>query len=178
MKQNRTSRLNRQALTLMQLNNWHKRFWRAQSKLADNRISDETIFTLATVDMYSETVRGVPLRQKKSIEQALEDAHHAQRFVRSEFSRRGGKTPGCDVLQSMIEKIVTGNPRMSERQLFHELTRQQVNGTVTSIDREADVRAGEPRMIHFVSNDATLKRAPLSGLKDRLYRAKKKIKSR
>ncbi len=47
----------------------------------DKRISDETIFKLATVDMRSEAMRQVSVKSQKSIGQALADAEMARSTV-------------------------------------------------------------------------------------------------
>jgi hypothetical protein len=62
--------------------------------------------------------------------------------------------------------------------LFLALKDEPGSGTVASIDNESDVLADAPRMIHFAEDNGKLMTAPLSGLKDRLFRAKKKINSR
>jgi hypothetical protein len=164
--------------TIEQINNRNKEFWLEQSKVTLDRICDEPLFTVATANMNSEVIKGVPLKLQTSIDQALEDAEKARRIFQISFSRKGGRASMCDALQTLIEQIARENRKIDARALAIALKGDRGAGTVTSIDMEADVMAGEPKMIHFVGDDEKPRRAPLSGLKDRLYRARKKIKSR
>ncbi len=163
--------------TLEQINERHREFWPEQSTLMDQRMSDETIFKLAAIDMGSETMRQVPLKSQKTIEQALADAEMAKNTFQSAFSRKGGRSSKSDALQSVIQEIVQENPKITQGQLLRELTRKQEAGVVVSIDEEPDVLAGVGKMIHFVDEGETPKKASVSGLKDRLSRAKRKIAS-
>jgi hypothetical protein len=159
--------------TLEQINERHREFWPEQSKLMDQRMSDETIFKLAAIDMRSETMRQVPLKSQKPFEQALADAEKTMNIVQSAFSRKGGRSQKSDALQSLIQDIVQENPKITQGQLLRELTRKQKAGdVVVSIHEEP-----EGKMIHFVDEDETPKKASVSGLKDRLSRAKRKIAS-
>jgi hypothetical protein len=85
------------------------------------------------------------------------------------LSRRGGKAPQRDPLQKLIEEIVCQDPKISQPQLWHRLRKEIGNGTIVSIDPE-----GPARKIHFVASDGKVKTAAVSGLKDRLSRAKQK----
>ena len=94
--------------------------------------------------------------------------------VQSAFSRKGGRAHKCDALQDLIREIVLGQPHITAGQLLRVLRGSPGAGVVVSIDEESDVLAGEARMIHFVDDNGTSKTASISGLKDRLSRAKKK----
>jgi len=141
-------------------------------------MSDDAIFNLAMKDMRSEIARAVPVRSQKSFEQALEDAEGARSIVQSAFSRRGGKMPKSDALQDLIREVAFWDPGITVRQLLRELMRRQGEGVVVSIEGKCQTLAGEGRRIHFEDHNGTSKTAPVSGLKDRLSRAKKKITSR
>jgi hypothetical protein len=73
------------------------------------------------------------------------------------------------MLQSLIEKIVGERPRITARQLEEKLRSYQGLGIIADIDEE---------VISFANKDDRLKDAKVSGLKDRLSRAKAKVKSR
>jgi len=66
-------------ITLRKINERNRQFWLEQSKLRIERISNELIFHLATIDMRQESTRGIPLNRQKSIELALEDAEMTDR---------------------------------------------------------------------------------------------------
>lgn|ERR1700732_84407 len=168
----------RASLTLREINEQNHRFWSVRSEICERRASDESLCDIALESIHSEIVRGIPVRSQKSFDQALADAEMAMKTLQSGFARKGGRPTGCDALQDVIEEIVEENPKIRLRQLRGELDGDHGAGTITSIDEEADVKADEPRMIHFVDDDGTPRTAPLSGLKDRLYRAKIKLASR
>jgi hypothetical protein len=165
----------RAPLTLQEINEQNHRFWSVRSEICERRASDESLCDIALESMHSEIVRGIPVRSQESFDQALADAEMAMKTFQSGFARKGGRPTRCDALQSLIEKIAVENLEITPGQLRRELSSAPGEGTITSIDEEADVKADEPRMIHFVDDDGTPRSAPLSGLKDRLYRAKNKI---
>lgn len=169
---------NRAPQTLQEINEQNHRFWSVRSEICNRQISDESLFDIATENMRSEIIRGVPVRSQKSFEQALADAEMAKLTFQRAFSRKGGNAPRCDALQSLIEEILDENPKITPGQLLIALSGARGAGTITSIDKEADVKADEPRLIHFVDDDETPKPSPLSGLKDRLFRAKRKLRLR
>jgi hypothetical protein len=161
-----------------EVNRLNREFWLKESERRDKRMSDELLRKRAEKDMRSESARGVPIKLQKTLEQALTDAEGSKNAFQSDFSHKGGCAPRCDALQSLIKEIVDKNSKITPGQLLRELRRVQGAGTISSIEEESDAKADEPRMIHFVEDDETPKRTPISGLKDRLYRAKRKIASR
>ena len=165
-------------LTTKDLNEQNRRFWQIQSDLLEKRMSDELLFDIATMDMRSETHRQIPIYSQKTLEQALADAEKVKNAFQSDFSRKGGSAHRCDALQSLIETIVVENPKITQGQLLRELRRDRAVGIVTSIDEESDTLADEAKEINFVNEDGTPKTASVSGLKDRLSRAKRQIASR
>lgn len=165
-------------LTLQDVNEQNHRFWSVRNEIRDRRMSDESLLDIAMEDIRSEMLRGGPVGSQKSFDQALADAEMTMKTLQSGFARKGGSTPRSDALQNLIEEIRGENPKITQGQLLIALSGPRGEGTVTSIDKESEVKAGEPRMIHFVEENERPKRALLSGLKDRLYRAKKKIASR
>jgi hypothetical protein len=164
-------------LSPQQVNERNRMFWDVQSKLRAERISSEAILEIAINDVRSETSK-VSIRLQKPFDQALADAEKTMNIVQSAFSRKGGKAPKRDALQILIQDIVIQKPKITAGQLLYTLKSIRGAGTVTSIEEESDVRGGEPRMIHYVDDSRTPKTASLSGLKDRLSRAKRKIVSR
>ncbi len=148
-----------------------------QSKLRAEWISNEAILEIAINDVRSETSK-VSIRLQKSFDQALADAEKTMAIVQSAFSRKGGKAPKRDALQAIIQEILIQKPKITAGQLVYTLKSDLGAGTVSSIDAESELRGGEPRMIHYFDDNGTPKTASLSGLKDRLSRARRKIVSR
>jgi hypothetical protein len=166
-------------VVLQKINQQNREFWEKENKLRDKRISIEVIFTIATNEMRSETSRGVSARAQKSFEQALADAEKTLRLVRSDFSRRGGRRHKSDSLQDLILKIVREDTRITENQLLDRLEDQAGEGIISSIDGWSDVLAGDTRNIrYFDEHTQKDKTARLSGLKHRLSRAKKYIRTK
>ena len=159
------------SLTITQWNQRNVEFWREQSELMRARIKDEVVLAITIRDLESEVRRGVAIRSQKSFEQALADAAESKRVIRGQFAREGGKSRKPDALQQIIERLVKGDPNLSERGLYHALREEMTDCTITQIHGGSDgAREGE---ICFISDDGKQKSAPLSGLKDRLSRAKK-----
>lgn len=172
-------------LTLGALNNRHRTFWTEQSKLMEERIANEDLLRFAMEDLRSEVRRQIPVYYQKNLHEALEmvaktkdhfESQPPKRF-HSDLSRKGGKAPKADVLQQLAVEIVRQNPAIRERQLLHAL-KKKGDKIGLRVDGDADVIAGEPKKIYFVDPRGRQKTALVSGLKDRLYRAKQKIKSR
>jgi hypothetical protein len=160
-------------ITLEQINVRNQQFWLEESKCREKRITEATLFSIAKNDMRSENIRGIPLKRRKSLEQALADAEIVRNEVQCGFSQKGGRAPKRDVLQDVIAGIVREEPNITQRKLLLKLKKEEGQGTVVSIDRESDVLAGDVRKIHFVDAHGRTKRASVNGLKDRLSRAKK-----
>ena len=119
--------------------------------------------------MLAEHTRGTPVYFQVSIYEALENAEHiGQRFF-AQRSRKGGKARTTDSLQLLIEEIVERCPSITAHQLLCELQSQQHFGVIQDIDDET---------ICFTNCGDRFKTAALTGLKDRLSRAKIKLRSR
>jgi hypothetical protein len=69
--------------------------------------------------------------------------------------------------QDLIHEVVTRRPDISAKELLETL-----RGHRPPVE---DIDGGT---IHFANRDGSYKEAPISGLKDRLTRARKKLKSR
>ena len=93
------------------------------------------------------------------------------------LARKGGKAPKGDALQELILAIVRKDPRISEKQLLDMLAGEAGADVVTSIDEPSNLLAGDTPCIHFDNDDGRPKIASVQGLKDRLSRAKRKIKN-
>jgi hypothetical protein len=164
---------------IRELNMQNQEFWRMQSNLTRQRISEPIIAQLALSDLRSELTKGIPIRLHKTLEQALADLTvvktRLRKLCHSEFSRKGGRAPKVNALNKLIEGLVYRDPTINVTQLLHGL-RKSDDGVITSIDSTEMVLAGDCRRIHFVNDDGKPKSVPVSGLKDRLSRIKAKNK--
>jgi hypothetical protein len=155
--------------TLREINEANSRFWRKQRSLFDERMANDAIRETASEAWQAQQHRAVPLACQFSLEKALEDAERAgQRFL-AQLARRGGTASKTDSLQLLIQKTVSRCPDISADRLLDALRANQ------GIDPAEDI---DEHTIHFTNHDGRSKKASVSGLKDRLSRAKKKLESR
>jgi hypothetical protein len=155
--------------TLKEINEANSRFWREQRSLFDKRMANDAIHETASEAWQAQQHRAVPPACQFSFEKALEDAERAGKRLLAQQARRGGTAPKTDSLQLLIQEIVTRRPVISKDQLLEVLRANQGIGPVEDIHEDT---------IHFTNLDGRSKEAPISGLKDRLNRAKKKLESR
>jgi hypothetical protein len=161
-----------------QINEQNRQFWIKQSALRDERMSDPTIFKIATRSMNWEAVSGVPVKFRKTFELALDHAASERGLFRSEHSRKAGRAPKGDALSDLIQRLVFLNPKITEKELLRQLEAQVGQDTILSIEAESQSLANDARRIYFEEEDGRPREASVPGLKDRLSRAKAKINSR
>ena len=162
--------------TPKEINELNRQFWSKQTDLMDQRMADPEILKIAMKDIESESLRQVPLYNQKSFARALETAAKtkadilktAAKSFQSDFSKRGGTAPKADALQRLIMEIVQRKPNITEPELLGELENRKSGSIISDIDNDDG-------FIEFQNGDQQFKRARISGLKDRLSRAKKKL---
>jgi hypothetical protein len=155
--------------TPKEFNEANSRFWRERRIVLYERMADPAISETASEAWRAQQSRAVPLANQFSLETALEDAERAgQRFLK-QLARKGGTVRKTDALQLLIEKIVERRPSISRDELLNSLDAAKHPGIIQDIDTA---------FIHFTNHKDTTKKARISGLKDRLTRAKKKHQSR
>jgi hypothetical protein len=134
-----------------------------------DRLSNDAIAEVAVQIINSESKNNLPTYFRKSYEIALEEAENSQNVLKKHFATKGGKAAKEDALQKYIIKCVRLNSKITESQLLNMLMNQKGHGLIDDIDDD---------VISFSNPNGTIKDAPVTGLKDRLSRAKKKISSR
>jgi hypothetical protein len=159
-----------QSSFLRDLNERNRAFYEEQSRKLDENL-DETTWKIALNQRESEAARGIPINNW-SFDRAVADAAKARALVRSEQGRSAGRAPKTDALQRLILQLARTRPQMTQKELLARLKEMESGGVIDDIDGY-EVR--KP-YIHF-SQDGRSKSAPISGLKDRLRRAKKMITS-
>ncbi len=157
------------SLFLRRLNERNQQFWLEQSELFSKQFSIETVRTRALEILRKEAPR-VPLKNRQTLESAADDAYQEQSRFRREFSQKGGQAIKEDFLSRLIQELVLAQPNLSQRQLFHKLRQLESEGNVKL--------APDGKTITFFYGNGKSKTIPVSGLKDRLFRAKKKRDSR
>ena len=155
--------------TISEIDEGNRRFWEEQTALRDRRMADPAIREAAFVRFSDEQARGVPIRNQTTIEKLLADAEADKRRFLSQHGRKGGQTKRADALQQAILDLVRHRPEITEAKLKDILTRARFPRLIEDVDDEK---------ISFAQPDGRLKEARITGLKHRLSRAKKILKSR
>ena len=135
------------------------------------RIADTVVLASALNDLSAQELLRKTIGFQKSLEVALADADERvygeeRRFkkFRTAMAKKGGAAAKADPLHMDILRIVRGSPNITEPELRNQLKMM--------FGRDFD---NENKAIDF-SAKGKEKSAPLSGLKDRLFRAKKQIR--
>jgi hypothetical protein len=152
----------------------HRKYWRKESVLMNERLASPAICLIAFNDVSTDEAETRLIRSRKTYEKALASAEAAHAISRRSFACQGGKVAKTDSLQDLIIKIVRSKPEISERNLL-KILRKMINeddAVVVAVDREADLSVGDRSKVHFRHRGID-KTALVSGLKDRLFRAKK-----
>ena len=156
-----------------EMNRRHREFWDVESQVFERRLADPQLVAAATEDMNSEILRRVPIYSRKTMELAFEDAEKRRAKIRSGDGSKGGRPRRGDALQGLIEEIVSARPSarpaISASALLEQLREFQHQGVVIDIEDDK---------IWFSDARDASRSAPISGLKNRLTRARKSAKSR
>jgi len=155
--------------SLKEINQINRRFWCEQRKLLKIRLVDGAIRETAIEFMSEEAAAGVSFHAQRSVYRALEDAERIGRRFLAQQARKGGKARKTDELQLLIERIVQSQPSITAPQLEAKLIEHQHIEPVQDIDK---------KVIWFSTRDGRSEQARLTGLKDRLFRAKQKLRAR
>jgi hypothetical protein len=153
---------------IVALNKRNKELWRAQQKFMEARMADEAIAAVALKAMAFEGQRQVPTSSQTNLEMALVEAEEAKRIFLSHLGRSGGKSKKCDALQELIMQIVRQSPSITHKQLLERLREHCPIPPTEEIDDGT---------IFFTSREGRAAEAKISGLKDRLSRARKQIRA-
>ena len=105
-----------------------------------------------------------PLAHQDSVESIVDRVVAARKAALLEQARRAGRAKKTDALQDLIISLVGERPNMTGPELLARLEEEQYGAVIDDI---------EEGMIYFKGSNGRLKEAPISGLKDRLSRAKK-----
>ena len=163
-----------QTLTPALMNQRCADFWQREAELMSQRTSNPAICRIAS-RIYDSHVSNLPFELQLTYELILAEAEHLRSIVMEEQARRGGRARKPDALQLLIDEIVRENPELNQNQLFYRLRREEGQGVIVRIDRPEEMLAGDEPCIHFQTEEGVEKTASLSGLKDRLSRAKKRF---
>jgi hypothetical protein len=168
-----------QPSALAEINQRNERFWAERSELLNRQTQDAALCLIAMKDLSSEKIRKVPFESRKSFEECLAHADDSKTIILQAFSQKGGKAAKSDALQRWILDTVRGDEKISSGQLLIKIRKLAKKGDsiFSKVSRESDTSNDQTEHIYFDDNGES-KTAPVTGLKDRLSRARKKIPSR
>jgi hypothetical protein len=152
----------------MDRNERNKAFWDVESGKADRLQADPWVVGRVLNVLASELARDVPSYSRTDFRAALSDADAERRDVLKHQARRGGQAKKPDLLQERIVEIVRTSPKITCHELLSRLRDEAGGLVIEDIDEEE---------IWFNGRNGSSKSAPLSGLKDRLSRAKEICRS-
>ena len=142
-------------------------FWDNQMSLLAARSSDPILVTVALQILKSvPSVAARLLRERMSFERALEAAENYHHTIKRGLAQKGGRALKEDSLQRLIMSIVQHTPNVTTKLLLRALEREPPGRVIKHIGNE---------LIEFSDDNGIVQTAPISGLKDRLSRAKKKL---
>jgi hypothetical protein len=154
---------------IVELNRRNRQFWEVQRARIETAMSDEAVVETALSAMISELERRIPAYCQITFEAALEHAERSKHWILSEQSRKGGKAKKPDALQELILDIARHAPSITALQLLERIKDRSGIAPLEDVDEQ---------VIYFTGHDGRSKEARISGLKDRLSRAKEKLNSR
>lgn len=151
-----------------EMNIHHRSFWEAEAVKFRGRAERPALIAAALRRVQDEQLRRVPVTSQKDLGAFLADverelAEFSQMSAR-ERGANGGRSRKPDALNLIIESLVAKRPRVSLAQLLDSLKQHEGLGVISDIaDNEIGyVTKGHSKVIR------------VSGLKDRLSRARKK----
>jgi hypothetical protein len=151
--------------TLSELNEFHAQSWAKRATLMEGLLLDDAVVHMAIYDLSTETAN-LPFGLRKGFEAALEQAAERKTICLSWIGKKGGRPRGCDALQVVINDSVSKRRDLTVAQVLAILSNKKWEGVVEDVD--------EKKMeIWFIDKDGRRKASPISGLKDRLNRARK-----
>jgi hypothetical protein len=156
-------------ITLSEIQRINKVLWREQAVLLEKGMADPVVRGIALEIMATEQRRGISVCEQLSIYTALTAAVCLKRKVLSDQGRKGGSAEKRDPLSKWLRELVRRDPQISEQECIEKLRSEKGLGLITDIDEN---------FIYFATSEGKEKTAKLSGLKDRLSRARKELSSR
>ena len=151
--------------TISEINMKSSAFWAIETERMLERMADEALRDTALETINAELIKATPIRFQTTLEFALFDAEKKRDRFSTNFAQRGGKAKKPDALQQLIEAIVRENPSITLKLLLKKIKAQEYEGVIDEVTDDE---------ISFSNYNGRLKSAPLSALKHRLSRARKK----
>ena len=154
--------------TFKEINQQNSAYWEKRNRHLEKIMLNEAVLKITLKNSMSPGEVNLPLRDQSPFEVHLESAYQIYLECSSYFSKLGGRAMKEDPLQKYILKLLETRPDITSAQLLKELKNKVGGDLIYSIEHNS---------ISFWSHPDKFKDAKISGLKDRLGRAKKKINS-
>jgi len=159
--------------TAAAINTANAEFWRVASSLLIDALADEKQRDWVLNRIEVDELLGRQLIYRKSLEGVVEERERDRRAMelvkqnaRHELAVKGGTARKKDALQNLIEREIAHRPDIGVGGLLQMLKAQSPGSVIAQIDtNEGDIELRDGKCV------------PVSGLKDRLYRARKFLKS-
>lgn len=155
-------------ITPAEINERNRFFWEGRSAISDKRAANPILMKIALGAMASEEMRKIPIRHWLSLDSQLEEADNARVTYRTLLNHEASAAKRGDALQKFIRSAIKRKPGLNKDELLQQLRASCGIGSILSVTQEE---------IEFDGPNGTIKSAPVSGLKDRLSRAKKSFRS-
>jgi hypothetical protein len=156
-------------VTPAEINRRNEAFWAVQRALAETRVADEVLRSHAISQIYDEVTRSVPIYFQRSFEHILDIAATLKQSVQRKQACRAATANRTDALGKLIEEALQQNPRITWKQLYRQLQ---------AGCRESEVVLGVGDTVIEYMNGGRVRKALVSGLKDRLSRVRRRLNSR
>ena len=155
--------------TAAEMNQTNSDFWAKQNKKISDQLNNAVLRNHAFNEVAKERKWGVPVYDQITIENQLEYSERFSADMIKHQNHKAATKPRPDQLQTLIIKIVEENHTITTGMLLNKLNHY------VGCDIIYEIHDDE---IEFFDKKGKNKFAPISGLKDRLSRAKRIINSR
>lgn len=151
-----------------EINRQNAEFWAKQQARTEELMANPELADAAYKEIQDEQLRKVPVYWQRPLERVLEKLVALGAKLQSAQARKSRRLRGPDPLTEHIEAIVRRRPNITEEGLFDAL---EAEAGISELIVEIDGKS-----IIYENRHGHLKKASISGLKDRLSRAKQKNK--
>jgi hypothetical protein len=153
---------------LRRMNEHNREFWAREIPQLPARMSAETNREITMIMLNDEQTR-LPVYYQNSLNELSRKAEQFNKIALAHLAKKAGRNKKPDNLQLVIRDIVGRHPHVTETALRGLLNRDKYPDLITDVDED---------YIYFKTNRDTERPAKISGLKDRLSRAKRAQTSR
>jgi hypothetical protein len=160
----------RHVVTPVDINNINREYWSKRDKVIEQQLRDVELVNSAVALMRSEETRSIPVYSRFTFENALDQANVVKTSTLRHQALKGGLAAKGDPLNRFIEQVMSRRPDMSCNELLQRIRDQAPLFPIESVNDEEIVVRRDPTGID-------VKSVPISGLKDRHSRARRKVRS-